>query len=234
MSGPTRVSLPEIGPYLGRLTDATRRFDDPHLGLDAIRLAMVSDLFERTNAARGFLLTDDLEGARAALDRAGWLEVWRGAVAPVTDRTVATIRARIARAQGWSGCPDRLVGRRLPTSEDREILAAKLEAAGIPLEEQAGRGFPLGEGWWEAVRQSAVALEDSWEQLEEVVRRELRAAESNVAAIEAWRPSRVPWLVGLACLTLLAAWLGLALGGYLSRPAWLEGFHHWFWSLPWP
>lgn len=233
MTGPGQNGLPEIGPYLGRLADATRRFGDPTLGLDDLRLAMVSDLFERAHAARGFLLLDDQAGARAALD-SGWLAVWRTAAAKATELTLASVRARMIRAQQRSGCPDRLVNRRLPSTEDREILAAKLDAAGIPLERQVARGFPPGEGWWEAVRRSAVALEDSWEQLEEIVRATARAADAEVAAVEGWRPSPTPWLIGLACLTVTAGWLGLALGGYLPRPGWLDGVHRWFWSLPWP
>ncbi len=233
MTGPG-VGLPEIGPYLGRLADATRRFEDPTVGLDELRLAMVSDLFERAHAARGFLLTGDQGGARAALDRLGWLEVWRTTAAKATDLTLASVRARMTRAQQRSGCPDRLLNRRLPTTEDREVLAAKLEAAGIPLESQVARGFPNGDGWWEAVRRSAVALEDSWEQLEEIVRATVRSADAEVAALEGWRPSPTPWVIGLAGLTVAAGWLGLAIGGYLPRPSWLDGVHRWFWSLPWP
>jgi hypothetical protein len=234
VSDGSRVTLPEIGPYLGRLAEATHRFEDPTVGLDALRLTMVSDLFERAHAARGFLLTDDRAGARTALDRPGWLEIWRSTAEQAADRTLAAIRARMIAAQQQSGCPGRLLQRRLPTQEDREILAAKLDAAGIPLETQVARGFPSGDGWWEAVRRSAVALEDSWEQLEEAVRAALRAAEPEVAALERWRPSPTPWLVGVGCLTLVAGWLGLVLGGYLPRPSWLDWLHRAFWSLPWP
>ncbi len=234
MTDGPRIRLPEIGPYLGRLGDATRRFDDPHVGLDEVRLATVSELFERAHAARGFLLIGDLAGARAALDRIEWLGVWRSAASKVADLTIASIGARIERAQRLSGCPNRLASRRLPGPEDREVLGAKLEAAGIPLERQVARGFPSDDRWPEAVRQSAVALEDSWEQLEVVVREALRAAEPDVDAIARWRPSPLPWQIGFGILAAIAGWLGLTLGGFLPLPGWLDGLHRWFWSLPWP
>lgn len=56
------AEIPEIGPYLGRLADAVRRFSDPGVGLDVVRLQLVTALFERTQSAREFLLTGD-EGA---------------------------------------------------------------------------------------------------------------------------------------------------------------------------
>ncbi|MEZ4458038.1 MAG: hypothetical protein R2882_16050, partial [Gemmatimonadales bacterium] len=68
----------------------------------------------------------------------------------------------------------------------------------------------------------------------EIVRDELRRTEPAVAAIGAWRPSLVPWFVALGVAALATGWLGLALGGYLPTPGWLQGFHDWFWSIPWP
>ena len=234
MSGSPSTGLPEIGPYLGRLPEVTRRFDDPTLGLDSVRLQLVSDLFELTDAARGFLSVDDFPGARSALDRPRWLEIWRAASNDAAVRTVAALKEQLVRAQANSGCPERILRRFQSGAEAQEILAAQLAAAGIPLERQIARGFPAGAGWWEAVRQAASALEDSWEQLEDIVRRELADGRRGAAVVEAWRPSPVPWVVAAASLTAVLGWVGLVLGGYLPRPSWLEWLARAFWSLPWP
>lgn len=226
--------IPEIGPYLGRLADAVREFEDPAVGLDAIRLQMVSDLFERTQSARGFLLTGDQGGARAALDKGAWLDLWKRAVGQVAERTSDTILGRITAAGKQARYPARRLSRLLPSIETRAILLAKLEAAGIPLETRVAKGFPGGPGWWDSIRQAAVALEDSWEDLETVVRVELAEARSTIQRVEEWRPSSAPWYLAFGTGLLVTTWLGLVLGGYLARPGWLDGLNDWFWSLPWP
>lgn len=226
--------IPEIGPYLGRLADAVRQFEDPAVGLDAIRLQMVSDLFERTQSARGFLLTGDDGGARAALDKGAWLDLWRRAARQAAARTSDTIAARLTAAAQQSRYPARRLAPLLPSPEARAILVSKVEAAGIPLEGRLARGFPARSGWWDAVRQAAVALEDSWEDLETVIRTELVEARSVVQRVEQWRPSPVPWYVALGIGFAVTGWLGLVLGGYLPRPGWLDPINDWFWSLPWP
>ncbi|MGE0441111.1 MAG: hypothetical protein AB7S39_11550 [Gemmatimonadales bacterium] len=229
-----RVDLPEIGPYLGRLADVTRSFEHPDVDLDRVRLDLVSELFEQAAIARGFLLTGDTGGARAALDRAVWSKLWREAADRATERTVAAVTGRLERAAASVRYPRRLLAASLPSAEDRAMLAARIDAAGIPLEERVARGFPTGVGWWEAVRQTTTALEDSWEALEEIVRDELRRTEPAVSAIGAWRPSLIPWFVALGLAALATGWVGLVLGGYLPTPVWLRGFHDWFWSIPWP
>lgn len=225
--------LPEIGPYLGRLAAATRRFPDPEVGLDEIRLELVSGLFERVGVARDFLLTGDRAGARSALDRPTWLELWRAAAAKATDRTQAAIAARIERAGHRSRYPQRKLAGLLPGPEDRAVLAARIDAAGIPLEERTAR-IPQGDQWWEGIRQAAVALEDSWEALEEQVRQELATGALTAARVEQWRPSLRPWFVALGLAMVVVTWLGLVLGGQLPRPPWLDPLNDWFWSIPWP
>ncbi|MFN0178663.1 MAG: hypothetical protein ACKVZ0_07650 [Gemmatimonadales bacterium] len=232
MSAPS--ALPEIGPYLGRLTDVTRRFEDPAVGLDQIRLDLVSELFERGQAARSFLLVDDLQGATASLDRASWLALWRKTALAVADRTFAVITQRFEEARRASRCPQRVARRVAPTAEDREIVAAKFDAAGLPLEELAQRGSVDTAQWLEQVRQCAVALDDSWEELERLVRSELAAAALRFAPIASWQPSMVPIWVAVALVAVVGAWVGAVLGGFLPLPQWLDPLHRWFWSLPWP
>ncbi len=226
--------IPEIGPYLGRLADAVRRFSDPEVGLDGVRLQLVTDLFERTQSAREFLLTGDGGGARAALDRGAWLELWRRAAHQAASKTSDLVSARLTAAARRSGYPARRLTGLQPTAETRAILVAKAEAAGIPLENRLAIGFPAGSGWWDAARQTAVALEDSWEDLERVIETELAAAEPVVLRVAGWKPSPTPWFVALGVGLVLSGWLGLVLGGYLPRPGWLDPVNDWFWSLPWP
>ncbi len=228
------ADIPEIGPYLGRLADAVREFEDPAVGLDAIRLQLVSDLFERTQSAREFLLTGDDGGARAALDQGSWLELWRRAAHQAAERTSDTLAGRLTAAAKGSRYPARRLAPLLPSAEARAILGSKLEAAGIPLEGRLARRFPTGLEWWDAVRQAAVALEDSWEDLEAVIRSELAEARPVVDQVSRWQPSPLPWYLALGVGVALTGWLGLVLGGYLPRPQWLDPFSAWFWSLPWP
>jgi len=229
-------ALPELGPYLGRLADPTRRFEYPSLGLDQIRLQLVTDLFELASSAREFLLIGDGEGARSALDRSVWLDAWRTTAARAADQTASAIEERLERAAERSGFPRRRLRGLLPTPVDRAALLAKLEAAGIPLEDRLARGFGSagGEAWWDAVRLAATAVEDSWDQLEEVVRHELAGAEEEARRIERWRPSAAPKLAALGAAIAAAVWLGLVIGGFLPGPKWLDPLADWFWSLPWP
>src|SRR5262249_51937276 len=110
---------------------------------------------------------------------------------------------------------------------------AKLEAAGIPLEEVFTRE-PPGSVWWDLVRRRASRLEESWDRLENVVRLELGSIDERRGTIEAWRPSGVLPFAGAATLVLVLGWIGLAIGGYVPRPGWLDPVASWFWSLPWP
>jgi hypothetical protein len=206
---------------------------DPELGLDAIRLELVRRMFERTQASRGFLLAADQDQAKAALDPPVWVEAWEAAVARVAQRVPAVIAARLERARARSGLPLRRLKALLPTADEVKVLEAKLGAAGIPLEQALSRST-LGSGWWDEIRRRAGALEESWDQLENVVRLELAAAATRIEEVEHWRPSpRAPLVIG-GLLALVLIWLGLAIGGLVPRPPLLDPLTDWFWSLPWP
>ncbi len=190
-------------------------------------------MFERAAAARDFLLAGDVDGARAGLDRAAWLEIWRRAVEQVAERTSAAIDARLELAARRSGAPRRRVLAARPDAEERVMLHARLDSAGAPLERELARGGDPTE-WPAAVRRRAAALEESWDELERLAREAVGARSSTVAALEAWRPPKTLWVGLAAVLGLVAAWLGLALGGWIPRPPWLDPLADRFWSLPWP
>lgn len=113
------------------------------------------------------------------------------------------------------------------------MLHARLDSAGAPLERELARGGDPTE-WPVAVRRRAAALEESWDELERLAREAVSARSSTVAALEAWRPPKALWVGLAAVLGLVAGWLGLALGGWIHRPAWLDPLADRFWSLPWP
>ncbi|MEO8449944.1 MAG: hypothetical protein ABI647_09150 [Gemmatimonadota bacterium] len=233
MTAPVR--LPELGPYLGHLVDPPGRFEPAEIGLDDVRLALVTDLFERAQTARGCLLSGDSAGALSALGRSVWLDLWRGAVDRVTTQTVAVIEARLRRAAKASAMSNRRLARMLPNAEDRAVLHARLDAAAIPLEQLTERlATARAEAWVEIVRQAAGALQSAWEAVEHVVHQALAEWQPAIAAAENWRPAPlIRWVPGVL-LAVLAGWLGLGIGGYLPLPAFLAPVSTWFWGLPWP
>jgi hypothetical protein len=114
------------------------------------------------------------------------------------------------------------------------MLRARLDAAGAPLERAIERTPTRREDWPAAVRRAAAALEESWDELEQVARAELLRWDATAGVLESWRLPRGLWIGAVAVLGLAAGWVGLALGGWVPRPGWLDPLAEWFWSLPWP
>ncbi len=226
-------TLPELGPYLGRLAEPEHRRLSDAWSLDELRLSVVSALFERATTARGFLESGNLVAARSTLGAEAWLEVWNHAVQSATVLTLSELRRRLVRAGAESGMPHRLVGHELPSPEDERILAAKLSSAGIPLEDFLAEP-DADRSWPDALRLSANALETSWLGLESIVRHELARYVPTIERLRAWkRPTALLWVITLL-MAASAIYLGLVLGGYLPTPGILAGFKAWWWTLPWP
>ena len=225
--------LPELGPLLGRLaapdTPATRDRD-----LEPVRVALLSELFERAGRARERLAAGDAAAARAVLGRDTWLAIWERAVSEASSAMFAGIERRIRDAAAVSRFPGRQVGARLPDAEERRVLTARFSSAGIGLEEVSRElGNPAVE-WGEAVRRTAGEFTGAWDQLRALARQEYDAWERRTTQIREWRrPWRPLVLVGVALLSL-AVWLGLVLGGFLPVPGFLQPLADWYWSLPWP
>jgi hypothetical protein len=114
------------------------------------------------------------------------------------------------------------------------MLRARLDAAGAALERAVERSPSRRDDWPAAIRRAAAALEESWDELERVARAELLRWDAAARGLEGWRPPRGLWLGALGILGLGAGWLGLALGGWIPRPRWLDPVAGWFWSFPWP
>ena len=231
---PGPESLPELGPLLGRLTEMTARVPDPDLVLDPVRLELVSGLFERAATARTALARGDRVQARADLDRATWLGLWQEAVGAVAGATLGAVEGRLDRAAARAGVPARRRRAAGPSADDRAVIRARLEAAGIPLEEALSRPLAGRRDWGAALRGAAAALEESWDQLEATARAVIEEWRPAVGRLERWRPPVVLYTVPAILLVLAGLGLGLAIGGFLPRPAWLDPLARWFWTLPWP
>ncbi|MEZ4586819.1 MAG: hypothetical protein R2909_10495 [Gemmatimonadales bacterium] len=231
---PARLELPELGPWLGRLPEVARRDTEDDFALDPVRWAMVSELFERADAARDFLLAGDAEGARTALDRAAWLAVWSPVVGHVAGRIEAALAARVARAARVSAASPRQLEPLVLHDDDLAVLRAKLDAAAIPLERELARAPARGSEWLAQIRRACHALEASWNELEATARGELAARRPAIDRVARSEPRRLLWWTSIGVAAAGAGWLGLALGGYLPAPAWLAPFADWFWGLPWP
>ncbi len=225
--------LPELGPLLGRLaapdTPASRDRD-----LDPVRVALLSELFERAGKAREQLAAGNAAAARVVLGRDTWLAIWERAVSEASAAMFAGIERRIRDAAAISRFPGRRVATRLPDAEERRVLTARFSSAGIGLEEVTRElGNPAVE-WGEAIRRTAGEFTGAWDQLRALARQEHDAWERRTIQIREWhRPWRPLVLVGTA-LFLLAVWVGLVLGGFLPVPGFLRPLADWYWGLPWP
>ena len=210
--------LPELGPFLGRLTAPSADAGGALARLEPIRVQLLTDLFERAATARR---------TGRALERAAWLEVWGTAIQATTGVVLAEAERRLREAAAVSRYPKRRIAALLPTAEDRRVMAAQFSAAGVDLE--AATESPDSE-----VRRTAGELELAWDRLATTARREIEVWERRAAGIRTWpRPWR-SLMIGGGVAGIIALWAGLVLGGYLPVPSLLRPVAEWYWSLPWP
>lgn len=199
----------EIGPWIGVVASPRPRAAPGGISLDDVRLALVDRL-----------VSDGAAGPSA------WLDAWQEATAGATARALARIGEAVAGAAGRARAPERIVAAARPDPDDRRVIQARLDSAGIPLETAVadGAGLPRLGG----------ALEESWLELERQVGSVMAEWLPRARALEAWRRPVAPlWLVTALALAF-AAVLGLMTGGYLPAPPWVQPFIAWWWSLPWP
>lgn len=226
--------IPEAGPLLGQLLHPPRSETGVCPGLDQIRADLLTALFDRTGAARDLDAVGDAAGARAALGRPSWLEVWEPAVARAAEVVGAEIVRRLAAAAAVSRIPKRRLREAMPDAEDRRVLEARLSAAGIPFEAASARMGAGSGDWEEEFRRTVGALEAAWAGLVAVAREELGGWDVRAADLRQWRRPWTPLLIAAATAFTFAILLGLVLGGYLPAPAWFRPVAEWVWSLGWP
>ncbi len=223
----------EIGPLLGGVLTPTPEHVTPVPGLDRVRLELVSGLLARAGQARARLAAGAGAAVAQAIGADAWLELWRTAVAGACNRTLVEIETRVRNAALVSRMPPRLLAARLPTPEDRRVLQARLDAAGIALEAAAARLDRDPEPSADALRRVAGELELAWAAACRVVRIELDQWEAVIAEIRDWRRPWIGFIAASALALSLAVWIGLVLGGYLPVPEWMRPFAEWAWSTGW-
>ena len=234
--------IPELGPSLGRLTDPgpEAAAAGPGVGLDDIRLRLVTGVFELAGAARGFAAAGDEQGAMASLSRVSWLGLWEKALATAAERIAASVNTGLEVAAEESRYPRRRLEPLRLRADDTRAIAARLGRGGAPfvaaldqLEQAARNRFPSGDAvrvWRDQLNAAARRLEAAWLALEVAAAEEQRHWQTDVDRVRRWRRPRWPlWLI-----TVLvaggAAYVGLVLGGYLRVPLALEGLAQWWWA----
>lgn len=212
----------ELGPWLGRLVTPPEPPTAAEALLSDVRLQLLTAVFGRTE----------------------WLTSWQAAVSRAAPLIAAEAETRVRQA-GWeSRFPARRLRQSLPADEDREILLARLSAAGIGLETVVSRLAarlmgPLAETQERSTRELEDAghlrmvcgeLEVAWDRLISTANEELAKADRIAAEIRSWRRPLAPLLVGGTLLFAAATWVGLVLGGYISTPGWFLPVAELVWS----
>ncbi|HSE53711.1 MAG TPA: hypothetical protein VLB00_16085 [Gemmatimonadales bacterium] len=227
------MNIPELGPLLGTLVEPPDHAGE-EAALDPTRLAMVDAVFARAAQARRHLAQGEEEAARAALGGSAWLEVWDAASARSAATLIERTVRRMREAAAYSRFPARRLATQLPSAEDRAVLAARLNAAGMGLEAAAPALDARGEEWDQAARRAAGELEQAWQRLIRAAQDEMSIWDRRIQDIQSWRRPWLPLIIGGSLALGLGAWLGLMLGGYLPVPGLLRPLAEWVWSLPWP
>lgn len=227
------MNIPELGPLLGTLVDPPDH-DGEEAALDPTRLAMVDAVFARAELARRHLAQGEEAAARAALGSSAWLEVWDAAAARSAATLIERTEQRMREAAAYSRFPASRLAGQLPSAEDRAVLTAKLNAAGMGLEAAAPALDAREEEWDQAARRAAGELEQAWQRLVRTAEDEIGIWDRRIEEIRSWRRPWLPLVVGGSLALGIGAWLGLVLGGYLPVPGPLRPFAEWVWSLPWP
>jgi hypothetical protein len=227
------LQLPELGPLLGRVA-APEGAELRDRSLEPVRQEMLSALFDHAGRARELLAAGDEPGARAALGRDSWLAIWEIAVRSATEAVMTAAERRLRDAAAVSRIGPKRLAAKLPGSEDRRMLAARLSSAGIGLERSSRDETGSADEWTEGLRRAAGELSAAWDRLTTLAHEEIGAWGRRAAEVQAWRRPWRPLLLTGAGFLLVVGWLGLVLGGYLPVPSFLRPLTDWYWSLPWP
>jgi hypothetical protein len=214
------------------------------LVLDDIRLDLVTGVFELAGAARSFAASGDRQGAIASLSRVAWLGLWERAVGASAERLTQLVNARLAEAAAESRLPARQLEAFRLKSEDTRAIASRLGSGGagfvsaldaleqtVPRAAAGGsRGRAGQEDWERALAAAARRLEAAWLALSAGARAEQDRWKGEIERARAWRrPTAILWVLS-AVVLVVAAYLGLVLGGYLPVPPLLRPVAELWWS----
>src|SRR6185436_11750335 len=192
--------IPELGPLLGAMVEPP----DPGAlrpELEAVRIDLVSALFERARAARRRLAEGGPDEARDLLGASVWVELWNRAAEQASTGFKGAIERELREAAAFSRFPPKRLRALMPTAEDARILSAKFSAAGIGLESAAPQLSNPGVDWQEALRRAAGELTEGWKELRSAAEREHAGWSARVEVVREWRrPWRPLVLGGLAAL----------------------------------
>ncbi|MBP2647174.1 MAG: hypothetical protein H6Q77_798 [Gemmatimonadetes bacterium] len=241
----TAATLPELGPWLGRLCNAGAAGKVLHhfVPLDDIRLALATGVLDLAGAARGFS-GDDHAAIVGSLHARSWRQLWEKALGGATRRTADAINAGFTSAAAESRFPKRRLARLQVNEAELAAMTARLGAGAIPFEASlsrleelahaAGASGPRSEAafgrWSDGLAAAARQLESAWMALEEAVDREGARWQGEIEKVRQWTRPRWPLWVMTGVLLAAAAWLGLVLGGFLQVPAWLLPFAEFWWT----
>lgn len=228
------LRIPELGPHLGKLVTGTGRTPGG-LRLDAVRVRLVTRLFERAGESRRLAAREQRQESVAAIGRAAWLEAWEEAVAAATELLVERAARRLQAEAQAVRMPRRRRRRLAPGAVDRHAVRGRLGSGGAALVaaldavERDGAAVVAATGaeptaltaWQEALTTAGRRLEAAWLALEETIDVESARWELVASDVARWRHSLWPVvLVGVVALAG-ATWFGLVLGGYVPSPDWL-------------
>jgi hypothetical protein len=241
----TAATLPELGPWLGRLCYAGAAGKVLHhfVPLDDLRLALATGVLDLAGAARGFS-GDDHAAIVGSLHARSWRQLWEKALGGATRRTADAINAGFTSAAAESRFPKRRLARLQVNEAELAAMTARLGAGAIPFEASlsrleelahaAGASGPRSEAafgrWSDGLAAAARQLESAWLALEEAVDREGARWQGEIEKVRRWTRPRWPLWVITGVLLAAAAWLGLVLGGFLQVPAWLLPFAEFWWT----
>ena len=161
----TAPTLPELGPSLGRLVlPPASPAAEP---LAAIRLALVTGLFDAAGQARAALAAGSVAEARAGLAPGVWSALWGRAAEDATTAVVNALEARLGAAAAESRMPPRMRERLRITDAERRAIHARLGAGGSAMLRESELLTEADDAEWvERVGAVARRVESAWLALE--------------------------------------------------------------------